>query len=89
VLDWLLENVATQADMQAALDQMLEKLEAIPQAEAALPGRPVAAVWPAVAPGARAVGQPPRFEATLIGSGVLAQGEGATAVGEPRCSGQR
>lgn len=75
ILAWLQTNLMQQDDLREALDTMLEKLEALPQAQVALS----AADWQSFAQEMRqemqTLGNLPRFQAYLQGSGVLVQGK--------------
>jgi hypothetical protein len=75
VLDWLTENAPRQSDLKAEIDKVLEELQAIPHAQAALP----AAEWTALArqlqEEMQRLGNLPRFQAQLEGSGNIIQGE--------------
>ena len=79
---WVAQTAPEDADLRKALDAILERLEALPAAQAGLGeaerGRFVEALRGEMA----ALGNLPRFEAHLEGSGAIAQGAGATAVGE-------
>ncbi|MCP5086179.1 MAG: SUMF1/EgtB/PvdO family nonheme iron enzyme [Rhodobacteraceae bacterium] len=81
VLAWLQTNALTNQEFLADIDQMLQTLEAIPNAQAVLPESDWhtfgARLWDDLA----RLGNLPRYEATLIGSGVIVQGDNNTAVG--------
>jgi uncharacterized protein YecT (DUF1311 family) len=78
---WVKEHLATQADLRLALDNILERLEAVPQAQATLDE--AQRVWFAqtLRQELAAIGSLARFAAHLTGSGSTAQGPGAAAAG--------
>ena len=79
---WVKEHLATQADLRLALDTILERLEAVPQAQATLDEAQRAWFAQTLRQELAAMGSLARFEAHLTGSGSIAQGPGAVAAGE-------
>ncbi len=69
------------AALRAELDAVLERLEALPQARAGLDEADRAWFVKTLGAELARLGNLARFEASLTGSGVIAQGEGARAVG--------
>jgi hypothetical protein len=67
--------------LRKALDAILERLEALPEARSALEAPERAAFDAALRRELAALGSLPRFAAQLEGSGAIAQGAGAAAVG--------
>jgi hypothetical protein len=78
----LAEALAESPALQTELDELLARLEALPLAQAGL--NPADQAWFAATlrDELARLGNWPRFQAQLEGSGALAQGTGATAVGE-------
>ncbi|MCA9976779.1 MAG: hypothetical protein KC413_13555, partial [Anaerolineales bacterium] len=74
ILAWLQTNLMQQEDLRAALDSMLEKLEALPQAQETLPPTDWQVFAQQLHQELRDLGSLPRFQAYLEGSGVLVQG---------------
>jgi hypothetical protein len=81
VEQWVIEQAPANKDVRSALDQILEKLDAVPQAQSGL--SPSDREWfnQALRQELAQLGNLPRFEAHLIGSGAIAQGQGR-AVGQ-------
>ena len=81
-VEWVAERAPQDGDLRRALDAILERLEALPAAQAGLGeaerGRFVEALRGEMA----ALGNLPRFEAHFEGAGAIAQGKKATALGE-------
>jgi len=80
-MDWVAQN-AGNPEVREALDAILEKLEAIPQAQAALGDADRQWFTETLRGELTRLGNLSRFEATLKGSGGIAQGAGAKAGGE-------
>ena len=78
---WVAERAPEDADLRKALDAILERLEALPEARSALEAPERAAFDAALRRELAALGSLPRFAAQLEGSGAIAQGAGAAAVG--------
>jgi formylglycine-generating enzyme required for sulfatase activity len=82
IADWVAGNAATNPDLRDALDAILQKLDTITEAKAALDE----SEWPWFVETLREelvqLGTLARFETTLVGSGSIAQGAGAKAAGE-------
>ncbi|NOZ28403.1 MAG: SUMF1/EgtB/PvdO family nonheme iron enzyme [Chloroflexi bacterium] len=76
------QEAAENQALRAEIDQMLAELEALSLAEAALSEEDKAWFRETLAAELERLGNLGRFEATLIGSGAIAQGPGAKAVGE-------
>ncbi|MCP4428359.1 MAG: NACHT domain-containing protein, partial [Chloroflexi bacterium] len=82
VTQWVADN-APNPDLRAALDAVLEKLDAIPQAQAGLAEADKIQFANALRREMAELGNWSKFETMLtVGSGAVAQGDGATAVGE-------
>ncbi len=81
VRQWVAEHAASDADLRAALDVILKQLEAIPTAKAALNDQDREWFTQTLKGELARLGNAAHFEATLIGSGAIAQGEGAVAAG--------
>jgi hypothetical protein len=81
VAEWVVEQAPAHPELREGLDAVLETLEAIPQAQAGL--AEADQDWFAAALGQELsqLGNLGRFEATLLGSGAIAQAEGK-AVGQ-------
>ena len=81
ILHWLHENVPQQAGLRDVLDEILAGLDALPQAQAVLPQDQWATFAQQLRQELHTLGNLPRFQAYLAGSGVQVQGEGnVTAV---------
>ena len=78
---WVKEHLATQVDLRLALDTILERLEAVPQAQATLDEAQRAWFAQTLRQELAAMGSLARFAAHLAGSGSMAQGPGAVAAG--------
>ena len=85
---WVKEHLATQADLRLALDTILERLEAVPQAQATLDEAQRAWFAQTLRQELAAMGSLARFEAHLTGSGSMAQGPEAVAAGERGVAGR-
>jgi formylglycine-generating enzyme required for sulfatase activity len=79
---WVKAHLATQADLRLALDTILERLEAVPQAQATLDEAQRAWFAQTLRQELAAMGNLARFAAHLTGSGSMAQGPEAVAAGE-------
>ena len=77
---WVAEH-ASDADLRAALDAILERVEAVPRAQAALSAAERQWFTDTLKRELTQLGNLPRFQATLVGSGAIAQGDGAIAAG--------
>ncbi|MCI0731532.1 MAG: SUMF1/EgtB/PvdO family nonheme iron enzyme [Chloroflexi bacterium] len=82
VADWVAGQAAANDELRRALDTILEKLDAIAQAQAGLTAEERTWFGQTLAGELARLGNLARFEASLAGSGAVAQGEGSTAVGE-------
>ena len=81
VAAWVEEQVGREAAVREALDDILERLEAITAAQAGL-GKPErGAFLDALRADLERFGNLPRFQATLHGAGAIAQGERSVAAG--------
>lgn len=78
---WIEERVARDANLRAALDEVLEKLEAIATAQAKLGESDRQAFTDAWRADLERLGHRPRSQAKVRGSGAIAQGKRAVAVG--------
>lgn len=76
------EQAPNNPELRQALDAILEKLEAIPQARTGLTATDQQWFARLLREELTQLGNLTRFEATLTGSGAIAQGTGAVAVGE-------
>jgi hypothetical protein len=78
---WVIEQAPANEEVRAALDAILDKLKAIPQAQAGL--GEADRVWfaQALRQELSQLGNLAHFESQLIGSGAMAQGQGAVAAG--------
>jgi hypothetical protein len=81
VAAWVEEHVARDDALRKALDDMLERLEAVTAAQAGLADRERQAFLDALHGDLERLGNLPRFQATLQGAGAIAQGERAVAAG--------
>ncbi len=75
VLHWLSENAVKQGELQTAVDQMLESLEAVNQAQAALPQETWQDFAQALYTDVQKLGHMPRTVARIEGQGVIVQGD--------------
>jgi formylglycine-generating enzyme required for sulfatase activity/predicted ATPase len=74
VIEWAKENAATNADLTGALNTILEKLDAIPQAATGLSEADRAWLSQTLSRELDQLGALGRFEATLSGAGLIIQG---------------
>ncbi|MFZ1396117.1 MAG: NACHT domain-containing protein, partial [Candidatus Promineifilaceae bacterium] len=81
VLAWLQAHALTKDNVREAVDEMLEKLEAIPNAQAALSESDWRAFGQQLLQELARIGNLTRYQATLIGSGILVQGDNNLVVG--------
>jgi hypothetical protein len=81
VAQWAAETAPTNPQLREALDQILEKLDAIPQAQAVRGESDRQWFTQTLRQELASLGNLPRFEAQLSGSGAIAQGQGR-AVGQ-------
>ncbi len=81
VAEWIEHRASGDADLRQALDDILEKLQAMAAAQAALGERERRAFQDALRADLERLGNLPRFQATLRGSGAIAQGDRAVAAG--------
>jgi hypothetical protein len=81
VREWVVEQAPANPELRATLDTILDQLDAIPQAQIGL--SPAGRQWFAATLGEELsrLGSLARFEASLAGSGAIAQG-GSRAVGQ-------
>ncbi len=82
VIDWVVERAPDDADLRQALDEVLEKLDAVPQAQAGLSQADRRWFDETLRRELARLGNLERYEAHLTGSGAIAQGPGAKAVGQ-------
>ncbi len=75
VLAWLQANALTNDTAREAVDQMLEALEAVPNAQKALPASDWQTFGQQLMQELARLGNLPRYKATLIGSGIIVQGD--------------
>ncbi len=75
VLAWLAEHAVAKQDLQPVLDQILEALQAIPQAHDALASADWHPFFAQLQSDMRQIGNSARFEAQLIGDGLIIQGD--------------
>ena len=75
VLQWLSENAVQKQELQTAVDHMLESLQAIPQAQAALPEGDWANFAQALLNDLHQLGHMPRTVALIEGQGFIVQGD--------------
>ena len=81
VTQWVIEQAPANPDLRQALDAILEKLDAIPQAQAGLDDAGRRWFAETLREELAQLGSLARFEATLVGAGAIAQG-GGRAVGQ-------
>lgn len=81
ILSWLKEHALSKEDIRADIDKMLQTLEAIPNAQAALPEHEWQAFVQQLLQELAQIGNLPRYQATLVGSGILVQGDNNVVVG--------
>jgi formylglycine-generating enzyme required for sulfatase activity len=79
IAGWVAEQAPAEAELRQALDAILEELEAIPQAQAALGEEQLAWFAGTLRQELTRLGNLDRFAAALAGPGALAQGPGAQA----------
>ncbi|MCP4694924.1 MAG: NACHT domain-containing protein, partial [Desulfobacterales bacterium] len=82
VHEWAAENAQNNPDLRDALDAIMEHLDVIARAEAGLDEEDRAWFSETLAEELRQLGNFPRYEARLTGSGAIAQGDGARVVGK-------
>jgi len=82
VAGWVAEHASANADLRAALDDVLEQLDALVQAQAGMGEDDRRWFAETLQEEMSRLGNLARFEAALSGSGAIAQGEGARAVGQ-------
>ena len=80
VMQWIQENVETQTEIREALDDILESFNAFLEAETELEAEDRNWFEQKLRQEMSALGNLPRFEATLAEGSALATGDGATAV---------
>jgi len=82
VIIWVQTQAAHQAELRQTLDELLEKFQAIPQAQSSL--STADKIWfnQQLQAEMAQLGNLPRFVATVSGGGAIAQGAGAKAVGQ-------
>jgi len=73
---WAAEQAPANAELREALDQILDKLDAIPQAQRGLSQSEREWFNQALRQELAQLGNLPHFEAHLVGSGAIAQGQG-------------
>lgn len=79
---WVAEEAPTSAELQETLDAVLEKTQAVTKTRAELSDEDRAWFDRRLAEELEQMGHPRNYRAWLEGSGAVAQGAGATAVGE-------
>ncbi|HUX78101.1 MAG TPA: hypothetical protein VMY40_15820 [Anaerolineae bacterium] len=82
VTEWVVEHAPADPDLREALDTILERLDAVAQAQAGLSETDRRWFAQTLRGEMAQLGNLARFEAELSGSGAIAQGEGARAVGQ-------
>ena len=82
VTGWVVERAAADPDLRAALDGVLEKVDAVAKAQEALSEDDRRWFSETLREEMAQLGNLARFEATLSGPGAIAQGEGTRAVGQ-------
>ena len=82
VIDWINQQIVAEAEISRALDNILTQLKVMPQAQASLTAQDRKWFRDQLQQEMSALGNWPRFEASLSGSGAIAQGDHAVAVGE-------
>ncbi|MCP4693558.1 MAG: hypothetical protein GY859_36320, partial [Desulfobacterales bacterium] len=81
VHEWAAENAAQNPEIRDALDAIMENFNVMAQAEAGLDEKDRAWFSETLKKELQQLGNLPRYEASLTGSGAIAQGAGARAVG--------
>jgi formylglycine-generating enzyme required for sulfatase activity/energy-coupling factor transporter ATP-binding protein EcfA2 len=82
IATWVQQNVAENAELRQGLDALIEKLEVIPQAQAALPDADREWFLQTLQAELQNLGSRLDLQAILMGSGAIAQGDGAKALGQ-------
>ncbi|MCP4689878.1 MAG: hypothetical protein GY859_17640, partial [Desulfobacterales bacterium] len=82
VHEWSAENAAQNTEIRDALDAIMENFNVMAQAEAGLDEKDRAWFSETLRKELQQLGNLPRYEASLTGSGAIAQGPGARAVGK-------
>ena len=82
VTAWIQQNVAENSELRQGLDTLIEKLEVIPQAQAALPDADKDWFLQTLQAELQQLGSQLDLQAILVGSGAIAQGDGAKALGQ-------
>lgn len=80
VIAWLEENVSQDSTLRMAIDTMLTNLDAIPEAQKNLIAEAQTAFTQTLREELARLGNLPRFEAVLIGDGVIVQGDNNVVV---------
>lgn len=75
VITWLAQNAPRQADLRAEIDRVLEELQALTHARQALPAPDWQTLAAQLQSEMQRLGNLPRFQAQLEGSGNIVQGE--------------
>lgn len=75
VLAWIRRNVSQKEELRTEIDRVLEQLQAIPQAQAAVQAENWVVLVEELREDMKRLGNLPRFEAHLQGDGIIAQGE--------------
>jgi hypothetical protein len=79
---WIATHVQTNAELRQALDAILEHVDAIPQAQADINETDQQWFIQTLRAELQALGNLPRFEAHLSGSGAIVQGQGSAGAGK-------
>jgi hypothetical protein len=82
VTEWVVEHAPADPDLREALDTILERLDAVAQAQVGLSETDRRWFADTLREEMAQLGNLARFEARLSGSGAIAQGEGTSAVGQ-------
>ena len=80
-VEWVIEQAPQDDELRGALDEVLERLDAVGAAQAGLGEADRRRLDEALRDEMARLGNLPRFEAQLTGSGAIAQGTGTMAVG--------
>ncbi|MCB8947912.1 MAG: SUMF1/EgtB/PvdO family nonheme iron enzyme [Ardenticatenaceae bacterium] len=81
VLNWLQSHALTDETVREAVDKMLAALEAVPNAQEAMSASDWQAFGQQLTQELARLGNLPRYEATLIGSGIIVQGDNNIVLG--------
>lgn len=82
VAEWVAEHAPQDAELRQSLDDILDSLETLSQAQNTLSGADRQWFTETLQKELAALGNLKRYEAVLLGSGAIAQGPGAVAAGQ-------